>query len=85
MEPKARICWRIRGREGKGSPIPWRAAQDSVEALNRQYGAGTHWIEIVGSASTETVADQVFSMGCTVSPSRFACSVCDDPKGGVDE
>lgn len=57
---KARICWRIRGHEGKGSPIPWRAAQDSAEKLNQQYGPGTHWIEIVSDAMPETVADQSF-------------------------
>ena len=63
---KARICWRIRGHEGRGYPIPWRAAQDSAEKLNREHGPGTHWIEVVSSEFPETVSDQPFYKDCVV-------------------
>jgi hypothetical protein len=47
MTRMARVCWKINGREGRGSPVPVACARDWVEHLNEKYGAGTHWLEFV--------------------------------------
>ena len=67
---KARICWRIRGHEGKGSPIPWRAAQDSAEKLNRQYGAGTD-VFLFGQSQIHSRRIRGVTAGGPSGPARY--------------
>jgi len=43
----ARVCWRLNGREDRGSPVSVAFARDWVEHLNEKYGVGTHWFEFV--------------------------------------
>lgn len=42
-----RIFWRIGAAEGHGSPVSYRIALGWINALNRKYGADTHWAEPV--------------------------------------
>jgi hypothetical protein len=42
----ARVSWRIDGRTGHGSWLDEAAVRAIVDTMNRQYGAGTHWVEV---------------------------------------
>ena len=71
MPIKARICWRINNHEGRGEPLPWRTAQSSAESLNKKYGAGTHWIEVVSSALPETTEGSAYEDCVRPEPDPF--------------
>jgi len=42
---KAIIYWKIDGKEGHGELILLQEALSWVKAMNKKYGAGTHWIK----------------------------------------
>ena len=49
-----RVAWGTTpklGKGGHGPPLPFKVAKSAVEAMNRQYGAGTHWVEKVSDES----------------------------------
>ena len=39
------IHWEIDGKTGHGSAIDLGVAVETVRAMNKKYGAGTHWLE----------------------------------------
>lgn len=41
------LRWNIGGVCGAGEPIPLDYAKRWARALNKRYGAGTHWVERV--------------------------------------
>ena len=41
---RAVIHWRIDGKTGHGSAIDLGVAVETVRAMNKKYGAGTHWL-----------------------------------------
>ena len=38
------IYWKIDGKEGHGKSLPLKEALSWVKAMNKKYGAGTHWV-----------------------------------------
>ena len=42
---EAVIHWKINGKTGHGSAVPYETAAAWVEIMNKKYGAGTHWTE----------------------------------------
>ena len=50
------VCWKINGKTGHGSAIPYDTAVATVEEMNKKYGAGTHWMisEVKHCESEET-------------------------------
>ena len=40
------IHWKINGKAGHGSAIPYKEAESWVERLNDKYGSGTHWLKL---------------------------------------
>ena len=48
MYPQWRLAvvyWDINGKTGHGSAIPYELAEETAAAMNKKYGAGTHWIK----------------------------------------
>ena len=45
---KSVIHWKIPGfGQGYGKPIPTELARTTVRTMNRVYGQGTHWSQVV--------------------------------------
>lgn len=44
-EMLAVIHWKIDGKTGHGSAIDLGVAVETVRAMNKKWGAGTHWLE----------------------------------------
>lgn len=40
-----RVCWKIGFISGYGELMDHATAQAHIERLNKEYGAGTHWLE----------------------------------------
>ena len=39
------IYWKLNGKTGHGSAIPFETAAACAEEMNKKHGAGTHWVK----------------------------------------